>query len=157
MDFCYFLLSQNLSLFLLDRPFCGHKSYTALAIKRRRGSYCARITGPDPKYHLAREFEDAVVEVLLKKTRGALEETSAKTLVLGGGVAANKEIRRTFGALQEFRNRYASLPHSGTFKDWQLDKLEGFSKNTSLSADQIKNIWYRAANAADQDKGSDES
>ena len=39
---------------------------TSLAIKRRKGSYCARITGPDPKYHLARDFEDA------KATKGLL-------------------------------------------------------------------------------------
>ena len=46
--------------------------------------------------HLAREFEDAVTEVLWKKTSRALEETGAQTLALGGGVSANTHIRRTF-------------------------------------------------------------
>ena len=45
---------------------------------------------------IAREFEDAVTEVLWKKTARALEETSAKTLVIGGGVSANTHIRRIF-------------------------------------------------------------
>ena len=34
--------------------------------------------------------------MLIEKTKRALKETSAKTLVLGGGVSANTHIRRTF-------------------------------------------------------------
>jgi len=48
------------------------------------------------KEQLAREFEDAVAEVLWAKTAKALEETNAQTLVLGGGVSANVHLRRTF-------------------------------------------------------------
>ena len=48
------------------------------------------------KRHLAREFEDAVADVLWKKTALALEQTSAQTLVIGGGVSANTHIRRVF-------------------------------------------------------------
>ena len=48
------------------------------------------------KQHIAHEFEDAVTDVLWKKTSRALEETGAQTLVIGGGVSANTHIRRTF-------------------------------------------------------------
>lgn len=48
------------------------------------------------KEEVALEFENAVTEVLWKKTRDALENSSAKTLVIGGGVSANKHIRRVF-------------------------------------------------------------
>ncbi len=48
------------------------------------------------KSHVALEFENAVAEVLWKKTAQALEETSAQTLVIGGGVSANAHIRRFF-------------------------------------------------------------
>ena len=48
------------------------------------------------KQHLAHEFENAVTEVLWKKTVRALEETGAQTLVIGGGVSANTHIRRVF-------------------------------------------------------------
>ena len=48
------------------------------------------------KKHVALEFENAVADVLSKKTARALEKTRAKTLALGGGVSANKHIRRTF-------------------------------------------------------------
>ncbi len=46
--------------------------------------------------HIAHEFENAVTEVLWKKTAQALEETGARTFVIGGGVSANIHIRRTF-------------------------------------------------------------
>jgi N6-L-threonylcarbamoyladenine synthase len=45
---------------------------------------------------VAREFEDAVTEVLWSKTQQALEEKSPKILILSGGVSANKYIRKIF-------------------------------------------------------------
>jgi N6-L-threonylcarbamoyladenine synthase len=48
------------------------------------------------KEQLAREFEDAVTDVLWGKTARALELTQANMLVLGGGVSANTHIRRVF-------------------------------------------------------------
>ncbi len=53
------------------------------------------------KMGLAREFEDAVVEVLIAKTKKALKQFGAKSLILGGGVTANKEIRRAFEEMFE--------------------------------------------------------
>ena len=41
----------------------------------------------------AREFEDTVGDVLVEKTRRALEQTNAQTFVIGGGVAANTYLR----------------------------------------------------------------
>jgi N6-L-threonylcarbamoyladenine synthase len=45
---------------------------------------------------LAEEFENAVTEVLVHKTRHAIEETNAQTLIIGGGVIANVYIREAF-------------------------------------------------------------
>lgn len=45
---------------------------------------------------LSRDFEDAVTEVLLKKTKDALTEYGAQTLIVGGGVSANSYIREIF-------------------------------------------------------------
>ncbi|HEY4513787.1 MAG TPA: tRNA (adenosine(37)-N6)-threonylcarbamoyltransferase complex transferase subunit TsaD [Candidatus Paceibacterota bacterium] len=50
----------------------------------------------DIKRIIAREFEDTVAEVLLRKTLEAVETHSIKTVVLGGGVSANIHIRRIF-------------------------------------------------------------
>lgn len=54
------------------------------------------------KLGLALEFEDAVADVLVGKTIRAIDECGAKTLVVGGGVSANSNIRtRLAEALRE--------------------------------------------------------
>ena len=44
---------------------------------------------------VAREFEDAVVDVLNKKTLRAVKKYGVKSLLLGGGVSANQHLRNT--------------------------------------------------------------
>jgi N6-L-threonylcarbamoyladenine synthase len=51
----------------------------------------------DPK-NLAASFQESVIEVLVTKTRRATEEFQVKQVLLAGGVAANKGLRR---ALEE--------------------------------------------------------
>ncbi len=51
------------------------------------------------KQEIAREFEDAVIEVIIKKTQKAVETYEAKTIIIGGGVSANKKIRNDFAIL----------------------------------------------------------
>jgi N6-L-threonylcarbamoyladenine synthase len=48
---------------------------------------------PDTIAELAWGFEDSVVDVLATKAMRAAEETNARALVLGGGVAANRTLR----------------------------------------------------------------
>jgi N6-L-threonylcarbamoyladenine synthase len=74
----------------LDFSFSGLKTAVMYHIKKH-----GEMNENDKK-ELALEFENAVTEVLWKKTMRALEDTGAKTLVLGGGVSANTHIRRTF-------------------------------------------------------------
>lgn len=45
------------------------------------------------KLEIAREFEDAVTETIITKTKGALDKYQPKTLIIGGGVIANKFLR----------------------------------------------------------------
>lgn len=46
------------------------------------------------KKQIAREFEDASIEVLISKTIKAMKKYSADTLIVGGGVSANMHLRR---------------------------------------------------------------
>lgn len=73
-----------------DFSFAGLKTAVLNLLKNRPG-----LTDEDKK-HLAHEFENAVGDVLWKKTARALDETGAQTLVIGGGVSANTHIRRVF-------------------------------------------------------------
>jgi N6-L-threonylcarbamoyladenine synthase len=85
-----------------DFSFSGLKTAVLYLIKEK-----GVLTDAD-KRALAREFEDAVADVLWKKTARALEETDAKTLVVGGGVSANQNIRRVFA--ERMKEEY---PHVG--------------------------------------------
>jgi len=42
------------------------------------------------------ETQQAIIDVLIKKTIRAAKEFRAKAIILGGGVAANKELREQF-------------------------------------------------------------
>jgi N6-L-threonylcarbamoyladenine synthase len=54
------------------------------------------------KRALAREAEDAIVEVLLSKTKRAIQEYGAQTVIVGGGVSANEHLRKEFS--EAFKN-----------------------------------------------------
>lgn len=46
------------------------------------------------KGEICYEFQQAAIDVLVKKTMAAAKDYRAKTIMLGGGVAANKELRK---------------------------------------------------------------
>jgi N6-L-threonylcarbamoyladenine synthase len=50
---------------------------------------------------IARDFEDSVTEVLLKKTYRAVAQHGIQTLIIGGGVSANAYIREKFSTYFE--------------------------------------------------------
>ncbi len=81
-----------------DFSFAGLKTAVMYLLKKQDVLMNGRSANDKDSMnmHIAREFEDAVAEVLWKKTSRALEQTDAQTLVLGGGVSANTHIRRTF-------------------------------------------------------------
>ena len=50
------------------------------------------MTGKVPA--IAKEFEEAVVDVLIEKTLKGVKHTGAKSILLGGGVSANQKLRK---------------------------------------------------------------
>ena len=73
-----------------DFSFAGLKTAVLYLLKNN-----PKINDEEKK-HIAHEFENAVADVLWKKTSRALDETGAQTLVIGGGVSANKTLREAF-------------------------------------------------------------
>jgi len=53
----------------------------------------------EKKQEVAHAFEDAVRDVLVEKTKRAIEQHASHTLVIGGGVSASTELRRAFEEL----------------------------------------------------------
>ena len=73
----------------LDMSFSGLKAAVA------------RIESISDKNLYIRDFSEAVTEVIVAKTRIALENYRPKSLFLGGGVAANSKIREALKLLGE--------------------------------------------------------
>ncbi len=42
------------------------------------------------------EIQQSIIDVLIKKTLNAAKDFGAKTIILGGGVSANSELRKQF-------------------------------------------------------------
>lgn len=78
----------------LDMSFSGLKTYAITTLERHRCE--ANIES-----HIARAFEEAVVETLLIKCRRALGQTGLQRLVVAGGVGANQRLRGAISGLGE--------------------------------------------------------
>src|SRR4051812_48447966 len=83
----------------LDFSFSGLKTAVLYALG---GPDQPRPSPPGPgarRADLAASFQKAVVDVLVAKSRQALQRTGLKRLAVGGGVAANQTFRRALEAM----------------------------------------------------------
>jgi N6-L-threonylcarbamoyladenine synthase len=64
------------------------------------------------KAALCTEFQQAVIDVLVRKTLKAAKKYNPKTILLGGGVSANKELRKQLGnkIKEDLKNTRYHLP-----------------------------------------------
>ena len=72
------------------------------------------------KIGFAREFQNAVIDILINKTIKASEEYNVKTILLGGGVSANKQIQNAFKSLCKKNNIKLLLPQKNMITDNSL-------------------------------------
>ncbi|MGY0559017.1 tRNA (adenosine(37)-N6)-threonylcarbamoyltransferase complex transferase subunit TsaD [Lysobacter sp. A421] len=87
----------------LDFSFSGLKTQVMLAW---RDSDQSDQVGAD----IARAFEDAVVDTLAIKCERALEATGCQTLVVAGGVGANRRLRARLDQMTSSRGGRVSFP-----------------------------------------------
>ncbi|QQR82537.1 tRNA (adenosine(37)-N6)-threonylcarbamoyltransferase complex transferase subunit TsaD [Candidatus Campbellbacteria bacterium] len=89
-----------------DFSFAGLKTAVLYTVKK------IGELSDDQKKEIAREFEDAAIEVLVAKTKKALELYNAPTLIIGGGVVANTYLRDEMKKMlaQEFPDVTLLLP-----------------------------------------------
>jgi N6-L-threonylcarbamoyladenine synthase len=78
----------------LNFSFSGLKTAVLYFIKKLKENN-VEIT-PELKSAIAEEFQNAVTDVLITKTKNAFAEYEVKNLILGGGVVANTKIRQAF-------------------------------------------------------------
>ena len=94
----------------LPRPLVGsgepHFSFAGLKSAVQR----AVVSGDFRPEDIAASFQQAVVDSLVDRTRLALSNTAAPTLVVAGGVAANRAIRSALAELARQQGRRFSVP-----------------------------------------------
>lgn len=75
-----------------DFSFSGLKTAVLYKVREKRGKT------KDKRFvrAIATEAQQAIIDVLILKTIKAAKEYKAKSIILGGGVAANKELRKQF-------------------------------------------------------------
>ena len=86
----------------LDFSFSGLKTQVLLA-------YRAHADDPAAKADIAHAFEEAIVDTLTIKCRRALAAAGARSLVIAGGVGANRTLRRRLaeaGVEENFRTYF---------------------------------------------------
>lgn len=96
----------------------------------------------DIKQQIAREFEDAVAEVLVKKTRKAIEEFGIQSLIIGGGVTANRFIREQFDLLAKEFGIPLLLPGSNLSTDNAL--MIGIAGALSYLHEKPSDLTFKA-------------
>jgi N6-L-threonylcarbamoyladenine synthase len=74
----------------LDMSFSGLKTAVLTLVRR---SEAQKLLDEQARADIAREFQSAVVDVLVAKALAALDATQMRTLVVAGGVGANRQLR----------------------------------------------------------------
>ena len=87
----------------LEMSFSGIKVAVARMVENiyQFSDTSSQISDENFRNLVAKEFSEAVVEVLVKKTLMAVEKYRPKSVVLAGGVAANKMLRESLRAAVE--------------------------------------------------------
>jgi N6-L-threonylcarbamoyladenine synthase len=93
----------------LDFSFSGLKTFALNTLQKEQqgdeGSLPAQTQAD-----IARAFEDAVVDTLLIKCRRAVRQAGVKTLIMAGGVSANRRLRKRIGEMMEKEGGRAYYP-----------------------------------------------
>jgi N6-L-threonylcarbamoyladenine synthase len=91
------------------------------------------------KMAIAREFEDAVCDVLIKKTLAAASKHKAKSIIVGGGVSANRELAARLTAEATTLGMSVTFPHKGLSTDnaVMIGLAGHFGKPVSLKSKKL--------------------
>ena len=94
-----------------DFSFSGIKTHVLHQVQRRKADPSENLAETQPEFvqDLAAAFQESVVDVLVTKTIAAAERHYARTILLAGGVAANKALRDTLLARSPIPVRYPPI------------------------------------------------
>jgi N6-L-threonylcarbamoyladenine synthase len=127
----------------LDFSFAGLKTAVLTQVKKLGADLEAR------KADLAAATQAAIVEVLVKKSLGALEQCGMNRLVVAGGVGANRQLRFELDAMAQRRGVRVHYPELHLCTDngamiamaAALRLQSGMEKATEVYAFDVKPRW----------------
>ncbi len=90
--------------------FSGLKTAVLYALQGQDARATGAAPAPDVVADVAASFQEAVVDVLVAKSRQALERTGLRKLGVGGGVAANSHFRGRIATMAEERGVELFIP-----------------------------------------------
>ena len=127
----------------LDFSFSGLKTAVLYAVRDEKAK--SKKLSDDFRRAISNEFENAVNEVLITKIRKAIELSHAKSLIVGGGVIANKRLRQSFTNLVHEYGMSIYLPSKHVAGDNALmiaisGSLQTNPKIRELKADGTKSL-----------------
>ena len=91
----------------LDFSFAGLKTAVLTQVQKLKA---AQALDDQARADMAASLQAAIVDVLVNKCRRAMDETGIQTLVIAGGVGANRELRRQLAALELKRGATVVFP-----------------------------------------------
>jgi N6-L-threonylcarbamoyladenine synthase len=124
-----------------DFSFSGLKTAVLYVLKQ-----VPELTN-EARIRIALEFEDAVADVLVAKTTRAIRTTNAHTLIVGGGVSANKHIKRRLEAMiaEEFPDTYCYTPSLELATDNAvMIGMAAYARHISVPSEEIDPMTIRA-------------
>jgi len=116
-----------------DFSFSGLKTAVLYDYRKRKKT--------SPKYvvEMAHEIQEAIIEVLLKKTMKAAEKHKAKAVLVGGGVSANKKLRKDLKRECEKRNLACFVPD----QKFSTDNAAMIALAAALSSSRKEVEWNK--------------
>ncbi|MBI2097763.1 MAG: tRNA (adenosine(37)-N6)-threonylcarbamoyltransferase complex transferase subunit TsaD [Candidatus Vogelbacteria bacterium] len=79
-----------------DFSFSGLKTAVLYRVQRIPRTVLSGSQGQSLKILIAADFQQAIIDVLLAKAAKAIEKYKPRTLIIAGGVSANKSLRQQF-------------------------------------------------------------
>jgi N6-L-threonylcarbamoyladenine synthase len=120
-----------------DFSFSGIKTSMLYAIRDLTNQNTRELTDEE-KMALACAFEDAAIEVLIKKTIKAIEEYNIQTIIVGGGVAGNTYLKSELAAILEKKFPQVTLLFPEAWLATDNAIMIGMAAMTQVISGQIK-------------------
>lgn len=119
----------------LDFSFSGLKTFAANTIRSEGNDEQTRAD-------IAYAFQDAVIDTLSIKCRRALDQTGLKSLVIAGGVSANKQLREQLDVMMKKRSGRVYYPRPEFCTD--NGAMIAYAGMQRLKAGQVESLSIQA-------------